>query len=106
MLNTPLKFSSAFHTQTDGQTEVNRSLGDLLCCLVGEHINNWDQILPVAEFAYNSSVNRFTGRSPFEIVTGLLPTKHIDLVPLPIEARPSVEVEAFSKHIQDLHDDV
>ena len=43
MLNTQLKFSSAFHPQTDGQTEVvNKSLGDLLRCLVGEHINNWD----------------------------------------------------------------
>ena len=105
MLNIRLKFSSAFHPQTDGQTEVvNRSLGDLLRCLVGEHINNWDQILPMVEFAYNSSVNRSTGRSPFEIVTGLLPRKPIDLVPLAIEARPSVEVEAFSKHIQGLHD--
>ena len=107
MLNTKLKFSSAFHPQVDGQTEVvNRSLGDLLSCLVGEHINNWDQILPMVEFAYNSSVNRSTGRSSFEIVIGLLPRKPINLVPLPIEARPSVEAEAFSKHIQDLHDDV
>ena len=80
MLNTKLKFSSAFHPQTEGQTEVvNRSLGDLLRCLVGEHVSNWDQILPMAEFAYNSSVNRSTGRSPFEIVTGLLPRKPIDL---------------------------
>ena len=36
----------------------------------------------------------------------MLPRKPIDLVPLPIEARTSVEAEAFSKHIQDLHDDV
>ena len=107
MLNTQLKFSSDFQPQTDGQTEViSRSLGDLLRCLVGEHINNWDQILPMAEFAYNSSVNQSTDISPFEIVTGLLPRKPIDLVPLPIEARPNVEAEAFSKHKQDLNDDV
>ena len=36
----------------------------------------------------------------------MLPRKPIDFVPLLIEARPSVEAEAFSKHIQDLHDDV
>lgn len=33
----------------------------------------WDQVLPQAEFAYNGSVNRTTGKSPFEIVYGLHP---------------------------------
>jgi hypothetical protein len=65
-LGTNLDFSSSYHMQTDGQTEVvNRSLGDLLRSLVTEHHNSWDQILPQAEFAYNDSVNRSTGKSPF-----------------------------------------
>ena len=95
------------HFTLKGQTEVvNQSLGDLLCFLVEEHVTNWDQILLVVEFAYNSTVNRSTSHSPFEIVIGLLPRKPIDLVPLPMEARPNVEADAFSKHICDLHEDV
>jgi hypothetical protein len=43
-LGTNLAFSSAYHPQTDGQTEVvNRSLGDLLRSLVTEHHSSWDQ---------------------------------------------------------------
>ncbi|XP_071909815.1 uncharacterized protein [Coffea arabica] len=60
----------------------------------------------MAEFAYNSSVNRLTGYSPFEAVTGNNPRKPIDLLPLPVSARPSAEAEAFPKHILDIHDEV
>jgi hypothetical protein len=50
---------------------VNRSLGDLLRSLVIEHHSIWDSILPQAEFAYNDSVNRSTGKSPFQFVYGM-----------------------------------
>jgi hypothetical protein len=73
-LGTNLLFSSAYHPQTDGQTEVvNKSLGDLLRSLVTEHHSSWDNILPQEEFAYNDSVNRSTGKSPFQIVYGIQP---------------------------------
>ena len=43
MTGTHLKFSSAYHPQMDGQTEVvNHSLGNLLRCLVGDNIKSWD----------------------------------------------------------------
>ena len=41
MVNTQLNFNSAYHPQTNGQTEVvNRSLGNLLRCLVGDHVKS------------------------------------------------------------------
>lgn len=72
-MGTKLKFSTAFHPQTDGQTEVvNRSLENLLRTIVGEHIRSWDLKLSIAEFAYNLTVNR-TGKSPHEVVFGCRP---------------------------------
>ena len=72
----------------DRQNEVvNCNLGDMLRCLVGEKLGNWDLILPNIEFACNNSVNRFTGKSHFEIVTGYSPCQPIDLVPLSIDYR-------------------
>jgi len=77
-------FSSAFHPQTDGQTKVtNRSLGNLLRCLVTDHVTSWDLALPQAEFAFNNSFNRSIGCTPFEVVYGFQPHTPLDLNPLP-----------------------
>ncbi|CAA6674208.1 unnamed protein product [Spirodela intermedia] len=74
LLETKLKFSTTYHPQIDGQTEVvNHSLGNLLQSLVGESLTTWDLIIPRAEFAYNSSTNCTTDMSPFEIAHDLVP---------------------------------
>ena len=47
-------------------------------CLVRKKLGNWDLILPNVEFAYNNSVNRFTGEIIFEVVIGYSPRQLID----------------------------
>ncbi|KAI5321495.1 hypothetical protein L3X38_030566 [Prunus dulcis] len=101
------QLAKARKRNTDGQTEaVNRSLRDLLRCLVGDKPGNWELLLPVAEFAYNNSVNRSIGKSPFEMVNGFSPRSPVDLVALPMAARASDYATSFAEHIRQLHDDV
>jgi hypothetical protein len=106
-LGTNLMFSSAYHPQTDGQTEVvNRSLGDLLRSLVVEHHSQWDSILPQAEFAYNDLVNQITGRSPFQIVYGMQLRGVSELRDSEQTATSSASVEEFAKAMKELHNRV
>ena len=103
-MGTKIKFFTAFHPQTNGQIEmVNMSLGNLLRCLVSEHLRNWDLILPIAEFAYNSSCNRSIGMSPFEVMHNCRPRKLIDLIPMTRYPRVSESASTFTSHIHDLH---
>uniref|UniRef100_A0A2N9IA60 Reverse transcriptase n=1 Tax=Fagus sylvatica TaxID=28930 RepID=A0A2N9IA60_FAGSY len=104
LVGTKLKFSTAFHPQTDGQTMVvNWSLGNLLQCLVGEANRNRDLILPTTQLAYNSSTNRTIGISPFEVVHGYPPRKPLDLLPMSPHVRVSESAEAFAQYLHDLH---
>ncbi|KAL5779238.1 hypothetical protein ACOSQ2_009975 [Xanthoceras sorbifolium] len=106
-MGTELKYSSTCHPQIDGQTEVvNRSLGNLLRCLVGKYVKSWDSVLPQAEFAYNNSVNRSIKKTPFEAAYGLKPQTVFDLVSLPQDTKVSDEGEAFAEHIRAIHEEV
>jgi transposase InsO family protein len=70
-LGTHLKFSSAYHPQTDGQTErTNQILEDMLrACALQDQIG-WDKRLPYAEFSYNNSYQASLKMSPFEALYG------------------------------------
>lgn len=107
MIGTKLQFSSAYHPQTDGQIEVmNRSLGMLLRCLVGENLRACDIVLSTAVFTYNNSVNRIIGLSPFEIVTSYRPRAPIGLIPMSVSHRPFESASAFASHIHALHQEI
>ena len=85
---------------------VNRSLGNLLRCLVGDKPKGWDLILPQAEFSYNNSLNRSIGRSPFQIVYGSSPRTAPELRKMEQVERKSAKAEEFVEHIKRLHEEV
>lgn len=67
-------FSTSFHPQTDGQTEItNRFLEDVLRHYVSPYHTDWDHYLHLVEFAINNSQNASTGMSPFFAVFGRHP---------------------------------
>jgi hypothetical protein len=66
-MDTKLNFSSAYHPQTDGQTErTNQVLEDMLRACTLKHGRSWDKSLPYAEFSYNNSYQTSLKMAPFE----------------------------------------
>ncbi|WVZ62205.1 LOW QUALITY PROTEIN: hypothetical protein U9M48_011975 [Paspalum notatum var. saurae] len=70
-MDTKLNFSSAYHPQTDGQTErTNQILEDMLRACALQYGSSWDKSLPYAEFSYNNSYQASIGKAPFEALYG------------------------------------
>jgi len=70
-LGTKLRFSSAYHPQTDGKTERTiQSLEDLLRACVLEQGVSWVECLPLIEFTYDNSFHSSIGMAPFEALYG------------------------------------
>jgi hypothetical protein len=68
--------STAYHPQTDGQTErVNQELEEYLRIYVNEKQNNWVDWLPIAQFCHNNRQHSSTGYTPFMITGGRHPFK-------------------------------
>ncbi|KAD5508378.1 hypothetical protein E3N88_16081 [Mikania micrantha] len=70
-LGTRKKFSTAFHPQTDGQSERTiQTLEDMLRACTLEWTGNWDDYLCLVEFAYNNSWQASIDMAPFELLYG------------------------------------
>ena len=65
-LNARRILTSAYHPQTDGQTErQNQMLEQYLCCYCTLEQDNWALWISLAEFAYNDSIHATIGTTPF-----------------------------------------
>jgi hypothetical protein len=70
-MDTKFNFSSAYHPQTDGQTErMNQVLEDMLRACALKHGGSWEKSLPFAEFSYNNSYRSSLKMAPFEALYG------------------------------------
>jgi len=95
-LGVKLKMSTAFHPQTDGQSErAIRKASQVLTAMVLPDQSNVFECLPMTEFALNSSVNASTGFAPFEF-EGYKPRMTIEL---PNAVFPGIQ--KFIDHVKE-----
>ena len=96
VVGTDLKFSTAYHPQTDGQSErANRTLEEYLRHFINPLQDDWDEYLDLAEYAINDSINPSTGYTPFYLTYGQHPNTALDLA-----------VEALTPKAQDFLQDM
>ncbi|KAH9753705.1 Integrase catalytic domain-containing protein [Citrus sinensis] len=87
MSGTQLNMSSAYHPQTDGQTEViNRCLEQYLRSFVHQWQKQWNSYLPWAEYWYNTTYHESTSMTPFLALYGrhplVVPMYHVESSPV------------------------
>ncbi|PNX89643.1 hypothetical protein L195_g045765 [Trifolium pratense] len=74
LCGTKLRMSTAYHPQTDGETEViNRVLEQYMRSFVHHKPSLWSKFLPLAKWSYNTSKHSSTGFSPLHITYGKEP---------------------------------
>uniref|UniRef100_A0A8C5MC00 Gypsy retrotransposon integrase-like protein 1 n=1 Tax=Leptobrachium leishanense TaxID=445787 RepID=A0A8C5MC00_9ANUR len=96
VLRIKVKLSTAYHPQTNGQTErVNQTLEQYIRCFTCHLQDDWLSLLPAAEFAYNSSHHSSLRQSPFFSSYGYHPSLLPDLP-------RTCQVPDVNVHIQNL----
>ena len=79
--------STAYHPQTDGQSErTNQFLETYLCFYCEEKQGDWHKWLPFAEFTHNQWLNATTQKTPFELIMGYTPKLEWNLLPSQVPA--------------------
>lgn len=77
-----LHTSTAYHPQSDGQTEVlNRCLETYLTCCGSDDASNWLACLPMAEYWYNTCFHSAIQTTPYEALYGRPPPLHLPYLP-------------------------
>ena len=96
MNGTNFNYSSAYHPQTDGQSEVvNRTVEMYLRCFTSSQPKEWIKWLAWAEYCYNTSWHSAIKTTPFEVVYGRPPPNLLSYIP------GLAKVEAVERQLMD-----
>ena len=80
LLQYDITLSTAYHPQTDGETEwVNQELDTYLRLFTSNKPEEWSTLLPMAEFTHNSTTHSVTQKMPFSLMMGYEPQAYPSL---------------------------
>ncbi|EFQ96955.1 hypothetical protein MGYG_09215 [Nannizzia gypsea CBS 118893] len=98
------KASTAYHPQTDGQSErMNQTVEQYLRCYINHEQNNWVELLPMAQLAYNGAKAASTGITPFFANYGREP----ETIKIPRKAKTHArEAEISAEKLRLLHENM
>lgn len=100
-LDMRLHFTSGYHPEGDGQTErTNQTLEQYLRVYCNYQQDNWSELLPLAEFAYNNAPSATTGISPFFANKGY----HPNISVYPERDIASARAQEFAVDLQELQE--
>ena len=100
LTGTRLGMSTAFHPETDGQSErTNRTLEDMLRAYTNDRHTDWDRHLTAAEFACNNATQASTRHSPFYLNYGQHPNTPANLLRR-VDTSPNQSTEDFLETIR------
>ena len=111
-LGVALRLSTAYHPETDGQTEsANKSMEQYLRSFVSYQQDDWPDWLPSAEFSANNHASSTTNISPFFANYGFHPRMGIEPLPekslQPASQRARLQIEdadRFAEKMKQLHE--
>jgi hypothetical protein len=102
MLGIQTKLSTAYHPQTDGQTErINQDLEQYLRSFIDHRQLDWPEWLATAEFSYNNKVHSATKETPFKVNTGYHPRMGVDIR----RKGNHLTAEEFAKVMKEQHEE-
>jgi hypothetical protein len=102
---TKTAMSTAFHPETDGLAEkANEIVERYLRTFAAGNERKWDELLPLAEFSYNSHVHKAHGMTPFEADLGYNPRMPMDILAVTGQPKPGGGTRAvsFATHMNDI----
>ena len=95
-----LHFTSGWHPSADGQTErMNQTVEQYIHIFCSYQQDDWDKLLPLAEFALNNAPNASTGVSPFFANKGYNPALTVH----PERDVAETHARDYAVNLQDLH---